>query len=88
MDEEEVLSALREIVEEINDDPVDTAGITRDTLLREDLAIDSLQTAEMLVEIEERLGVTISDEEAPGLRTVGDVMDLIMQRNPQPRNKS
>jgi len=83
MDEKEILYILSEIFEEIKDDPIDTMGITCKTLLRDDLEIDSLQTAEMLVEIEERLGVTIEDVEAPGLKTVGDVVELILQKHPK-----
>lgn len=88
MDEKEVLAVLIDVVEEIKDDPVDTDAIDSDTKLRDDLEIDSLQTAEMLVEIEERLGVTITDEEAPTLQTVGDVMGLIMQRNPRKNDEA
>ncbi len=80
MDEKEVLYILSEIVEEINDDPIDISGITLETLLKEDLAIDSLQTAEMLVEIDERLGITIEIEEASTLRTVGDIVALIIEK--------
>jgi acyl carrier protein len=87
MDKKEILYILSEIFEEIKDDPIDTSGITCETSLRDDLEIDSLQTAEMLVEIEERLGVTIMDEEAPRLRTVGDVVELILQKNPKRRTE-
>lgn len=87
MNEKEILYILSEIFEEIKDDPIDTMGITCETLLRDDLEIDSLQTAEMLVEIEERLDVTIMDEEAPRLRTVGDVVELIRQKNPKRRTE-
>lgn len=88
MDEKEVLYILSEIVEEINDDPIDISGITLETLLREDLEIDSLQTAEMLVEIDERLGITIEIEKASTLRTVGDIVALIIEENTKRINKS
>jgi len=87
MDKKEILYILSEIFEEIKDDPIDTLSITGETSLRDDLEIDSLQTAEMLVEIEERLGVTIMDEEAPRLRTVGDVVELILQKSPKRRTE-
>ncbi len=81
MDEKEVLCILSEIVEEINDDPIDISGITLETLLREDLDIDSLQTAEMLVEIDERLGIAIEIEEISRLKTVGDIVALIIKKS-------
>ena len=83
MDEGEIRSVLVEIVDGVYDDPIDTDAITDETRLREDLGIDSLQTAEMLVEIEMRLGVRIEDEEAMKSRTVGEVLRLIQAKNPR-----
>jgi acyl carrier protein len=85
MTDGEVLSVLGVVFEEIKDDPVDQDAIKPETLLREDLAIDSLQTAEMLVEIEMRLAVVIEDEEAQDLRTVADVIRLIQDKGPEPQ---
>jgi acyl carrier protein len=39
-----------------------------------DLGIDSPRALQLLVELEERLGVEISDEEAAAMTTVGDVL--------------
>lgn len=83
MNDSEVRDVLLDVFEEIKDDPVDKGTITDGTLLRDDLGIDSLQTAEMLVEIELRLGVTITDEEAAKLRSVGDVVALIQTKGPE-----
>ena len=38
------------------------------------LGIDSPQALQILVELEDRLGIEISDEEAAGLQTVGHVL--------------
>jgi len=83
MDESEIRSVLVERVDGVYDDPIDTDAITDETRLREDLCIDSLQTAEMLVEIEMRLGVRIEDEEAMKSRTVGEVLRLIQAKDPK-----
>ncbi|HVS12656.1 MAG TPA: phosphopantetheine-binding protein [Thermoanaerobaculia bacterium] len=40
-----------------------------------DLGIDSPKALELLVELEEALGVEISDEDAARMETVGDVFD-------------
>jgi acyl carrier protein len=85
MTDDEVMSVLLDVFDEIKDDPVDTEAITPETTLRDDLQVDSLQTAEMLVEIELRLGVVIEDEEAPKLRTVADVIKLIQSKGPEPQ---
>lgn len=43
----------------------------------EDLGADSLDMIEMLMSLEEQFGVSVSDEEAENLKTVGDVVALI-----------
>ena len=42
-----------------------------------DLGIDSPKALELLVEIEDRLGVEISDDEAESLDTVADVLGFV-----------
>lgn len=42
-----------------------------------DLGIDSPRALQLLVELEEELGVEISDEEAAALNTVGDILDWL-----------
>jgi acyl carrier protein len=45
-----------------------------------DLEVDSAKALQLLVEIEDTLGVEISDEEAEELNTVRDVMSLVESR--------
>ena len=40
-----------------------------------DLGIDSPKALELLVELEEALGIEISDEDAASMETVGDVLE-------------
>ncbi len=40
-----------------------------------DLGIDSPRQLELLIDLEEALGVEITDEEAAAMETVGDVLD-------------
>jgi acyl carrier protein len=48
--------------------------IREDMDLVADLGIDSPKALELLLELEEALGVEISDEEASGMETVRDVL--------------
>jgi len=41
------------------------------------LGIDSPQALQILVELEDRLGIEISDEEASSFQTVGGVLDAL-----------
>jgi acyl carrier protein len=48
--------------------------------LRDDLEADSLDLVELIMDLEERFGVKISDEEAQSITTVGEAVDFISER--------
>ncbi len=54
-----------------------SAELTPDQHLVADLGIDSPKALQLLVELEDRLGVEISDEDAAKLETVRDVLTLL-----------
>lgn len=49
-------------------------SVTMEAKLVEDLGADSLASVELLMAIEEATGVSIDDEEMPGMKTVADIM--------------
>ena len=51
--------------------------ITGDTLLKEDLGLDSVDFVELIMKLEDKYEVKISDEDAKSLRTIGCVSTLI-----------
>lgn len=56
---------------------VDASTITRETDIMKDLGADSLDVVEMLMTVEEEWGLVVTDEDVPGLKTVGNVVDYI-----------
>ncbi len=46
----------------------------------DDLGADSLDVVEMLMTLEEKFNVTVSDEESVNLKTVGDIVKLIDEK--------
>ena len=56
---------------------IDINTIEDDANIIEDLGADSLDVVEMLMAIEDNLGVIISDDDAVKLKTVRDVADYI-----------
>lgn len=54
--------------------------ITRDSNFIDDLQADSLDLVELGMKFEEEFGVSIPDEDYEGLKTVGDAIDYIKQR--------
>jgi acyl carrier protein len=80
MTREEVLGLVRShLAEELE---VDEARIAEQTRFREDLDADSLDLYELVMELEDRYGVRVSEEEAAKIKTVGDAVDFVVDRAP------
>jgi acyl carrier protein len=60
---------------------VDEDKVTMTARFQEDLETDSLDLVELVMTMEEEFGVKISDEEAAEIKSVGDAVDFVMQRN-------
>jgi acyl carrier protein len=60
--------------------PVDKDTITLDSLLREDLGLDSLGAVEMLFDLESEYDIAISDEDALTFKRVRDIVEYFERR--------
>lgn len=56
---------------------IDEARVTMEANFRTDLEADSLDTYELIYEIEEKMGVIIPDDKANEFETVGDAYNFI-----------
>ena len=56
---------------------LDPATITLETNLIDDIGADSLDVVELIMELEDEFGVTISDEAAAELYTVGRIVEYL-----------
>lgn len=56
---------------------VDEEEITQDTTFKDDLGADSLDVYQIIMGIEEEFDITIPDEEAEKIVTVGDAAEAI-----------
>ncbi len=56
---------------------VDKDKITRDTHFVNDLGADSLDTVELVMELEEEFDINIPDDAAEKIQTVGEAIDFI-----------
>ena len=69
-------------IDKIKDIIVDKLGIdeekvTREASFKDDLGADSLDIAELVMELEDEFDMEIPDEEAEKINTVGDALDFI-----------
>ena len=56
---------------------VDESEITREASFTNDLGADSLDTVELIMEFEKEFDMTIPDEDAEKIATVGDAVDYV-----------
>lgn len=59
---------------------VDESEISRDASFTDDLGADSLDTVELIMEFEKEFDITIPDEEAEQIATVGDAVDYLEEK--------
>lgn len=55
--------------------------ITEDKEVVKDLGADSLDVVEMLMNLEEEFNITVPEEEAVNIKTVGDIVKSIEENN-------
>jgi acyl carrier protein len=53
------------------------AEVTPDKRIKEDLGADSLDVVEILMNVEEKFGITVPDDVVLGISTVGDLIAVI-----------
>jgi acyl carrier protein len=75
---QEVLAKVREHLSSELEVPLE--GIDESTRFRDDLDADSLDLYELRMELEDTYGVSIPDEDAVTIETVGQAVDFVAQR--------
>lgn len=74
---EEIFTALKE---HLVGRGIEADKITMEADLAGDLGLDSLDTVEMTVGLEDQFGIEIPDAELENITTVSDAVDLIEQK--------
>ena len=75
MDHDDIYEKVKGvIVDQLN---VEEDDVTEDATFIDDLGADSLDIVELVMALEEEFGVTIPDEEAENIKTVGDAISYI-----------
>jgi acyl carrier protein len=80
MSREEVLTLVRNhLAEELE---LDAATIDEASRFKEDLDADSLDLYELVMELEDTYGISVSEEQAARIATVGDAVDFVLEHAP------
>lgn len=80
MNRDQVLELVRShLAEELE---VDVEKIGEGTRFKEDLDADSLDLYELVMELEDRYGVSVSEQQATRIGTVGDAVDFVVEHAP------
>jgi acyl carrier protein len=77
---EEVLERIRaHLSEELG---IDASTIEEGSRFKDDLEADSLDLVELVVELEDRYGIRMAEDQAEHVKTVGDAVDFVLAQSP------
>ncbi|HEX4623170.1 MAG TPA: acyl carrier protein [Solirubrobacteraceae bacterium] len=83
MNRDAVFELIRDhLADELDIDP---ARVQEGSRFKEDLEADSLDLYTLVQELEDSYGVTMTDEQATEILTVGQAVDFVLAHQPQPR---
>ncbi|HEY5113425.1 MAG TPA: acyl carrier protein [Coriobacteriia bacterium] len=77
MDRDELFEKIKGVV--VEQLGVDEDDVAEDASFVDDLGADSLDIVELVMALEEEFGVSIPDEQAEKIKTVGDAVDFIVE---------
>jgi len=75
---DEVIDLVREHL--VNELELKPEQITETARFKEDFDADSLDLYELVMELEDRYGISVSEQEAGQISTVGDAVDFVMAK--------
>ncbi|HEX2849099.1 MAG TPA: acyl carrier protein [Acidimicrobiales bacterium] len=75
MDRDAVFATLKSSAAEVLG--VDESAVTEDARFKDDLDADSLDLVELVMALEEKLDISVPEEELEGIETVGQALDLV-----------
>lgn len=78
MDREQIYQGIKEIV--VEQLAVAENEVRSDASFVDDLGADSLDIVELVMAMEEKFGLEISDEDAEKITTIGDAVNYIKER--------
>ena len=78
MDRQDVLAGMAEVAVELL--RVDPSIVTDSASFEDDLGVDSLGLVEFVMAVEDRFDVKVPESSLEGVTTVGQAVDLVLER--------
>jgi acyl carrier protein len=75
---DEVIETMKDVL--ASELGVEADKVTGDARFKEDLDADSLDLVEVVLALEEKFGIEISDDQIAGVKTVGEAADLVISK--------
>jgi acyl carrier protein len=85
LSEKDTKAVLAILVEQLG---VRESQLTADARLQEDLGADSLDIVEIIMTVDERFGVSVPDEIAEKVSTVGDLLETLAELLEKPGRRA
>ncbi len=80
MELQQVFDKMLEILTPFVKDPSSLAHATKDTHLIDDLKVNSARMVDIIIESEDTFHVEIDDDEADSIETIGDAVNVVMDK--------
>jgi acyl carrier protein len=77
MQEQQIFQAMVDILQPYTKDAALLARATRDTHILNDLKVNSARLVDVIIKCEDVFGISVDDDEADTIRTIGNAVDLI-----------
>jgi acyl carrier protein len=80
MDQKEVVEKIVAILKPFAKNQEALAKVGLETSIMKDLKVNSARLVDVVLDIEEKFGIQVKDEEADKVRTVGDAVSLVLAK--------
>ena len=80
MEEKQIFTEFVNILKLYTKNPELLVKATRDTHILNDLKVNSARLVDVVIKCEDVFGISIDDDEADKIRTIGDAMEIILKK--------